>query len=131
MTKFINYTFEKKFFFSNIFHRTNTLMSQRLPQAVCRIICAHCALDPSSGMVYTCTSSRIFENVTTKWTLYVQHFFPAKVAITKTRNATIAFSPLLLSSFSLLSFSFVSALVSVILVLIAPISLPFDAVSLK
>ena len=57
--------------------------------------------------------------------------FSAKVAIIKTKGATIAFSPLLLSSISLLSFSFVSGLVSVILELIAPKSLPFDAFSLK
>ena len=45
-------------------------MNQRLPQAVyVAFICAHCALDPSSGMIYTCTSSRMFENVTAKWTL--------------------------------------------------------------
>ena len=58
-------------------------------------------------------------------------FFPAKVAIIKTKGTTIAFSPFLLSSISLLSFSFVSGLVSVILELIAPKSLPFDAFSLK
>ena len=49
----------------------------------------------------------------------------------KTKSATIAFSPLLLSSVSLLCFSFVSGLVSVILELIASKSLPFDTFSLK
>ena len=58
------------------------------------------------------SSSRIFENFTAKWTLCVQQFFSAKVAIIKTKSATIAFSPLLLSSFPLLSVSFVSGLVS-------------------
>ena len=48
----------------------------------------------------------------------------------KTKSATIAFSPLLLFSFSLLCFSFVSGLVSAILELMAPKSLPFDAFSL-
>ena len=53
--------------------------------------------------------------------------FSAKVALIKTKGASIAFSPLLLSSISLLSFSFVSGASLVI----APKSLPFDAFSLK
>ena len=69
-------------------------------------------------------SSRIFEIVTGKWIFFVQKFFfssqISKVAIIKTKSATIAIFFLLLSSSTLflllLSFSFVS----VILELIAP-----------
>ena len=42
-------------------------------------------------------SSPIFENVIAKWTFCVQQFFSAKVAIIKTRSATIDF--FLFSSF--------------------------------
>ena len=38
-----------------------------------------------------CMSSQIFENVTTEWTFCVQQFL-SKVAIIKTKSATIAFS---------------------------------------
>ena len=93
-------------------------------------LCAFCAWSFLRNGI-NMSSSRIFENFTAKWTLCVQQFFSAKVAIIKTKGATITFSPVLLSSFSLLSFSFISGLVSVILELIAPKSLPFDAFSLK
>ena len=55
-------------------------------------------------------SSRIFDNVISKWTFCVRQFFRPKtifkVAILKTKSATIAFFLLLLSSSSLLLFLF-------------------------
>ena len=76
----------------------------------------------------------IFENVTAKRPLRQTVFFRAKtifkVAVIKTKGATIAFfsSPLF---FLLALFSFSFSFFSVLLQLIGPKSLPFEAFSLK
>ena len=61
-------------------------------------------------------SSRIFDNVTAIWNFCVQHFFPAKVAIIKAKNVTIA----LFSSPPYFLFALSFSFVSVILKLIEP-----------
>ena len=77
----------------------------------------------------------IFENVTAKRTFCVKRFFFRaktifKVAIIKTKSAIIAFfsSP---PFFLLALFSFSFPFFSVLLQLIGPKSLPFEAFSLK
>ena len=69
---------------------------------------------------YNCICSRIFEKVIARPTFCVQLFFTAKVAIIKTKSATLIFSLLLLSSSSLFLFFLSSYFVSVILELIGP-----------
>ena len=69
---------------------------------------------------YNCICSRIFEKVIARPTFCVQQFFTAKVAIIKTKSATLIFSLLLLSSSSLFLFFLSSYFVSVILELIGP-----------
>ena len=41
--------------------------------------------------MHDCISSRIFDNVVAKWTFCIEQLFSAKVAIIKTKSATIAF----------------------------------------
>ena len=78
-------------------------------------------------------SSRIFENVTAKWTFCVQQFFFSKIAIIEARSATIAFfssPPFFLLA---LSFFFSFPFPSLVWVrsLSGPRNPPFNAFSLK
>ena len=69
--------------------------------------------------MHDCISSRIFDNVVAKWTFCIEQLFSAKVAIIKTKSATIAFFFLLLLSFFLLflfllSFSLITVILEIL-----------------
>ena len=106
---------------SNYFGQEFSSITDRISKVCCACF----------GPVYI--SSRIFENVTARWTFGVQQFFfSAKVANIKTKSAAIAFfssPPFLPPRYFSFSFPFSSLLC--FWSFSGPKSLPFDTFSLK